>query len=331
MDGETVDWDSIAGHERVKEYLRRAIAGERISHAYAFVGPKGIGKAMTARVFAMALLCDGPSRPCGECRTCRRVERGVHPDLHWIVPDGKSLRIEQMRALQSALMLKPFEAERKVAVIDDGDLFTTAAQNSLLKVLEEPPGETVIIVIASHPGSLLATIRSRCQVIRMQPLPIAEVARILEGRGVEAGVARLIAAAAEGRLGVALEAAGSDIVSVRDRVAAWVGRLAHPNGLRAVIQIGRELETERERMEQVLDLFLLWLRDLLLLKEGVTGAIANQDAIALLGEQLQRVRSAGILPALREVDEARRRLQGNANFRLTVDAMLIHLQRSLAA
>lgn len=325
-------WNEVVGHHLVKEFLIRAIEKGRVAHALAFVGPEGVGKATLARVLAQALLCRSTGeRPCGECSPCRRVDRGVHPDVHWIEPDGGSVRIEQVRSLQAALALKAFEGAMKVAVIDGGDHMTPEAQNCLLKLLEEPPGDTVIAVIAESTAALLPTIRSRCQVFRFQPLPVDEVARFLVDRGADPGKARLVAAVTEGRLGAALSALEGDLLDLRNQVMEWFDSLASPAGARAVIHIGQRLEEERERADELLKLFLLWLRDLVAVREGVPGAVANQDAMERLTGQASRTETRRLAAAMRAVDLARRRLRASGNFRLTIDSMLANVQRSLAS
>lgn len=323
-------WDEVAGHNLVKEFLKRAIEKGRVAHALAFVGPPGVGKATLARVFAQALLCSSErERPCDDCSACRRVAKGVHPDVHWIEPEGGSVRIEQVRTMQSALALKAFEGAKKVAVIDGGDLMTPEAQNSLLKVLEEPPGDAVITVVAGSVASLLPTIRSRCQVFRFQPLPVDEVAEQLIAKGVKPANARLVAAVTEGRLGAAITAVESDLLDLRNQVVEWIDSLAAADGPRAVIHIGQRLDEGRERVDEVLNLFLLWLRDLVAVREGVPEAAANQDAMERLSAQASRTETNRLAAAMRAVDRARRRLRTSGNFRLTIDSMLASVQRSL--
>jgi len=328
-------WDKIVGHDLPIQFLRASLEKDRVGHAYAFVGPSGVGKAATAAVFAQALLCKertATGDPCGTCRNCGRIERGVHPDVHFVRPEGGSIGIEQVRELQHVLSLKPYESDRKVAVIDEGETMTVAAQNCLLKVLEEPPGDTVIIVVAGNAAALLPTIRSRCQMVRFQPNTVREVVSCLAERGVPREQAALIAALAEGRIGVALEMVGKDVVALRDRVAGWVDELRRDSaGIQAVVRIGQVLEEEKERAGEFLNLFFMWLRDLILIKEGAHEAIANQDAIDRLRNQAAGMNVAAIAGALRAVDRAQSALRSHANLRLTLDVMLVHVQRSLSA
>jgi len=328
-----VHWSEVYGHDTVKEHLRRSLAAGRVAHAYALVGPEGVGKGIVARLFLQALLCTRPQEgdPCGLCRACRQVERGSHPDAHLVVPSGDSIGIDQVRELQRELALKPYEAERKVAVIDDAETMTAAAQNSLLKTLEEPAGHTVILLVASNPNALLPTVRSRCQIVRFQPLSTQQVIDFLEARGTPKEHAAVAAAVSGGSLKRAIAAAERDYFGIRERVASWIEHLSErEKGARAVILVGEELERERERVDDYLNLFFLWLRDLLLLQEGAGAAVANQDALARLKRQAGTFSAEATANALREVERARLRLRANANFRLTVDVMLTNVQRSLA-
>jgi len=258
------------------------------------------------------------------------ASRGQHPDLHLLAPDDGVLGIEKVRELQRELALKPYAAERKIAVIDGADALTVAAQNCLLKTLEEPPGNTVILLVAENAEALLATVRSRCQLVRLQPLPTADVTRHLVGLGVPEAKARLAARLSGGSLKAALAAVERDYLAMRERVAGWIDALAaRPTGLRSVLLIGEELEKERERVDEYLNLLFLWLRDLLLVQEGADAGVANQDTIERLKAQARALPLPGIARALGEVDRARARLKANANFRLTVDVMLTNLRRSL--
>ena len=138
-------WDDVVGHEAIKAYLQRLVAAGRVAHAYALVGPEGIGKTLIASVFAQALLCPQmrEGAPCDACRACRQASRHQHPDVHILAAIDGAIGIDRVRELQRELALKPYAAERKIAVIDGADAMTPAAQNSLLKTLEEPPGNTV--------------------------------------------------------------------------------------------------------------------------------------------------------------------------------------------
>src|SRR3990172_246416 len=164
----------ILGHDRPVAILKRALAQDTLAHAYLFSGEAGIGKKMTALALAAALHC-GDLREnigCGVCPSCRMAASLSHPDVHILAGDGGEIKIDQIRQVQADLALKPFQGEKKVLIVDGAEDMNPASANAFLKTLEEPPGDTLIVLISSMPQGLLPTIRSRCQEIRFHPLSL---------------------------------------------------------------------------------------------------------------------------------------------------------------
>jgi DNA polymerase III subunit delta' len=193
-----VIWDRVRGQSRAIDYLRQSAAAGRLAHALLFAGPSGVGKGLTARLLATALFCERSSDSaldaCGECRSCRLMAAGTHPDfLSVALPEGKSeLPIELLvgslenrgrEGLCHDLSLRPMLARRRVAVIDDADRMSPEGANAILKTLEEPPAYAIIILLAADLGKILPTIRSRCQTVRFDPLPTADVAELVLAQG----------------------------------------------------------------------------------------------------------------------------------------------------
>jgi len=180
-----VSWHSVRGHDRVVESLRANLRSGRFHHAFLFVGPEGVGKRTFARTLAQALLCErNPEtmlEPCGHCPGCVQVAAGTHPDLLEVArPDERQeLPIRVIRDLCAEFGLKPARGIRKVAIVDDVDDMNDEAANAFLKTLEEPPPGAVLILIGTSAELQLATIISRCQVIRFEPLPEALLAGLL--------------------------------------------------------------------------------------------------------------------------------------------------------
>src|SRR5262245_4454185 len=198
-----MSWNTILGHEGEVQKLRASSAAGRLAHAYAFVGPSGIGKERFALELAKCLLCekhtDAQLESCGECPSCQQVAAGTHPDLLKIaILEGKrELVVEQFigdkargirgkEGLCHDVSLKPMSGRRRVALIDDAELLNDESANALLKTLEEPPPNSVLILIATSADLLLPTIRSRCQVVAFQPLTAAHVRQLLLREGVTA-------------------------------------------------------------------------------------------------------------------------------------------------
>ena len=163
-------WDDLIGQDKVAAFLRTASSAGRVSHAYLFVGPPGSGKKTAARSFACALFCDDAG--CGGCPTCYRIRRGFHPDVHIISPQGTaSYLVPQVREIIHDTNLAPIEGALKVYIVEDADAFNDASANALLKTLEEPPEDVVIVLLAHSLDAMLPTIASRCQIVRFRRLP----------------------------------------------------------------------------------------------------------------------------------------------------------------
>ncbi len=211
----------LIGHERQREWFRRAIARGRLSHAYLFTGPPGIGKRRFADHLSQTLFCErvAPEElaPCGVCGACRQFLADTHPDFHtieipkWkrIIPLEKFLGPEERRGREGLLhdlSLRPMSSDRRIAIIDDSQAMSEEAANSLLKTLEEPSPKSLIVLITDQPDSLLPTIRSRCQLVRFQPLGDSQVADILLAEELVANRAEAesLASAADGSLAIAL-------------------------------------------------------------------------------------------------------------------------------
>lgn len=196
MANATVDrpFPEVLGQEAAVSQLVASIHAGRVPHAYLFTGPAGVGKKTAARAWAKVLFCQNPlstTRPCGICGTCLKVENGGHPDLLWVdfarqaallketVDKQKSLKIATVREMEHALRLKPLEGRVKVAILTPADALGDDAAHALLKIVEEPPPGTHIVLISTEAGSLLPTIRSRCQRVRFRPLAAEVVKDIL--------------------------------------------------------------------------------------------------------------------------------------------------------
>jgi len=197
-------WDEVVGHGAIKRSFQNAVEQGRINHAYLFSGPSGVGKFTTARAFAAAMLC--PEGGCGECNVCRRVVEEKHPDVMVIRPAGKNIPVETIRAMRLDAFRKPTESDRKVYIIKNADRMWDEGASTLLKVLEEPPGNTVFILITANHEGMLPTVRSRCQQINFSLAPAGELHDYLvERKGVSGEKAELVVRLTGGVLGRALD------------------------------------------------------------------------------------------------------------------------------
>ena len=216
-------WEDIIGQQRVTDLLRSAVTGDQVAHAYLFVGPPGAGKKTAAKALACAVLCQDDG--CGACGACARVRRGAHPDVRLIQPEGAAGYLaEQMRDLIRDVNLTPVEGPGKVYIIEDADRFNDASANAILKTLEEPPGDTVFVLLAHSLNTVLPTITSRCQVVRFRRLAPSEATALLVSA----------TGADEQEAAAALAAAGGVVARARDFLASPGRRQARDKILRTL-------------------------------------------------------------------------------------------------
>ena len=203
----------VDGHDWAVEYLRQCMANNRIRHAYLITGTKSIGKMALARAFAMALNCthdDPDQRPCGECKACKTIQSGNHPDILYSQTDPNTgvLKIDAIRAITNQIAMRPYQARYRVAIFDDFDHAQPRAQDALLKTLEEPPSYAVLILLAESLEPILSTITSRSQMIRLRPVSAEFIRTLLQERfDLELVEATLLSGLSGGRIGWAIDAA----------------------------------------------------------------------------------------------------------------------------
>ena len=320
-------WAGIVGQSGAVALLERAIALDRPAHAYAFVGPAGVGRRLTAVAFAQALLC--PQRGCGACGVCRRVAAGQHPDCQVLGPipprdnpkGPLAIRIEQIRELEHAAALAPLEGSRKVFILDETERMTLPTAQALLKTLEEPPARTHLVLILANPRALPPTVLSRCQRVRFRPLAAADAIRLLEGRGVPPDASGLLARLTEGRPGLAL---ATDLDTLRDRRAAALALAAAP-----LARIGNALDgapTDRAAVTAYLELYWSWYRDALCLAAGGDATLlVHADQEPALRALAARMPAPALVAALARVKAAWVALEGNINPRLALETALLGL------
>ena len=317
----------IMGHDRIIEVLRRSLRSGKTAHSYLFEGVPGCGRKKTALTLIQALFCKSlPDDACGVCSSCRKVESGNHPDIHHIapLPDKRDISIEQLRELQHILSLRPYEAPRKACIINPAERMSVNAANSLLKTLEEPPGNALIILLTENAGMLLSTVRSRCQLIRFAPLSPEHLLALLVRSGMLPEAAALVAPMAGGSLQRAVELDNEALAVRREAVLSRVSQLSL-NKIATVFDAAEELSGNRDATLEQLDMLLSFFRDAVHLGAG-NGDIVNRSvrpAIEAIASQRSLPRN---LELLERINATRRDVQRNANPKLSLD----HLFMSMA-
>jgi len=317
----------VIGHDWAVEQLTRAMNRGRERHAYLLSGTPSIGKTTFAKSIAMALNCLAEAeKPCGECRNCQLILRGSHPDISYVEADrvGGTLKIDQIRELQRTLALRPYEAKRRVAIIRRFHEAHPAAANALLKTLEEPPGEAVIILACDDLGMLLPTIKSRCQILPLHPVPLQTVFDTLtEHFEVNEEDAKLLTHLSGGRLGWAIRALDDEsLITQRDEyIQLLEDLLQHPrrNRFTAV----ESLTKNKNTLEEVLRYWQTYWRDALLVANDNAQWIVNVDREDFLRDLAKRFSVEDFQKALAATSRTLNYLKRNVNTRLAVEAMTL--------
>jgi DNA polymerase-3 subunit delta' len=357
----------IIGHRRLVQLLSRSAARGSLPPSLIFAGPAGVGKRLTATALAQALNClkpiDAlPSRKhttagdrqadparqaigheidaCGVCAACRRIARHVHPDVIVVEPgDNGSIKIDQVRDVVDRVGYRPFEGRRRVVIIDQADALVTAAQNALLKTLEEPPSSSVLVLVTSLPDVLLATVRSRCPQLRFRGLSAQEIADALVARGRSETEARAVAATADGSLGRALEASADDLVEAREIAHRVLLQAGSTPEARRRIESAKELLTirgggtpDRDQLALHLRAMSSLLRDAELLSlwaplstSGDVQGLANPDIRPQLEVLTRTYRGDRGVRAFAAVDRALVALGRNAGVKIVADWVALQL------
>ncbi|KJS33436.1 MAG: hypothetical protein VR64_01185 [Desulfatitalea sp. BRH_c12] len=335
-------FDDIIGQPLPIRLLQLFIRKAMVPHALLFSGIEGIGKKSAAKLFAQALNCEsantaagepgknGMPLPCGRCRACRQISDGSHPDIITVMPRKGMLRIDQIRELNNSLALKPFSAAHRVAVVADAHTMNPEAGNALLKMLEEPPGGTILILTAPQPTDLLPTIASRCRHIRFNPLGAHDLSLLLmkKMRTMRAEQAETIADLADGSCTRALRLAETGWREQRDWVvrAAGLDRPidAKQRSAALAMAFAAQLALRKDHVGTDLEILKTWIRDLSIWPYQPR-MVVNRDRRDALASVRAGIDGRQLTSLWETVEKAQRAIAANGNMRLTLDVMALHM------
>lgn len=318
----------ILGHERIVDVLMRSLRTGKTAHSYIFEGVSGCGRRKTAMTLIQALFCTVlPDDACGGCPSCRKVAGGNHADIHFIepLPDKRDISIDQLRAMQRELSLRPYEATRKACIIEPAERMNVYSANSLLKTLEEPPGDALIILLTENAGMLLPTVRSRCQLIRFSHLSPEHIQTLLERSGIDAGAASLAAPVSGGSMRQAIGLDNEALVARREAVLKAL-ETVDIDRIATVFDASEELYVPKDRDATVetLDMMLSFFRDAVNLAAG-SSEILNRNIRPAIESISKRRSFSRNLELLNMIFETRRAVQRNANEKLALDTLLMNI------
>lgn len=309
-----LSFTDLIGQERAKNTLGRILRSGRMAHAYLFRGPDGVGKKRCAQLMAAVVNCSSPDEngACGSCTSCRKCLSGNHPDLVMLSPDNGTIKIDPVRELCRSLSYPPYESKRRVVIIEDIHTMTLAAANSLLKTLEEPPEQNLLILTAEASRALLQTVVSRCQVITFHGLSVDQTIHVLTGLQPELirEEAELLAGLSDGSPGTALILQKKELIERYRQLRNLLDDPQRAGGVNETLIQAEELASLKEDLPLFLGLLRMWVRDGLL---GDAGTSGQRDQ-----ELWQR--------RLDFIDQAERQLARNCNRTLACEVLLFNLQ-----
>jgi DNA polymerase-3 subunit delta' len=347
-----VGFKSILGQEKPIRLLKTLLRNETIPHALLFLGIEGVGKKETAMAIAMACNCMGhgdehlskekknradrstnqeittKSGICGCCKSCSKIKSGNHPDIILIEPTGNFIRIDQIRNLCNTLGMKPYEARLRVVIISDAQAMNPAASNALLKMLEEPPDRTVLILTAVHTSDLLPTIVSRCQHIRFRPIPDNHIeALLIEKQGASHDEAKIITALANGSISKALSMMRHISKTNWIQRRAWLLNSLESLSLMSIpsrLAFAENLSKDKMAIADSLEVMKSWFRDLVIYKYQPE-QIMNRDLREKIQQNSKKMTVDSLLSKIDDIHLAQKNIQANTNLRLTLEVLIMRL------
>ncbi|MFN7973764.1 MAG: DNA polymerase III subunit [Acidobacteriota bacterium] len=323
---------ALHGNLPAREMLSRLLEQGRLPHALCLTGPTGVGKRTVALALARVLMCRREASDDCDCIPCMKIGKGIHPDVRTIVKDGTMLKIDQMRELTRLVRLKPYEADVKLFIVDDADLMNEEAGNALLKTLEEPPPGTYLVLTTARPDVLLPTIRSRCRIVRFQPLPRREVASILASRGMAAPEADRRALFSCGSVGTALSL---DLPAAEERrkgVVDLLGTLSRGALASEIWKLAKDGGAEREESEATIELLKTLTRDMALLaRVGPVAGLEHPDIAGDLEPIAARLGPEGTIALYRQAEAAREALTHFAPRTLALEVLYLRARELMGA
>ena len=333
-------WQTI-GHDKAVNVLSRSMDSGRLSHAYLLAGPRHVGKMTLAMDLAKALNCLEDDKPCGECGQCTRIDRRLHADVQVVGmeagepgegPRRVTIGIDQVRDVQKEASLKPYEGRYRVFIFDEAERMSEDAANSLLKTLEEPPDQVVLVLLAPDAGALLPTLVSRCQVLELRPVPRALIAAELEAHhGVDGARADEIARLSGGRPGWAISAAaGPEILeSLSEKLGSFqdIVQSGLEERFAYAASLASSMARNREAGRQELTSWLAWWRDVLLVNHGTPQFVTHLSDMERLKALAAGLSSAQVARAIGAIGETMEHLERNANPRLALESMMLEMPR----
>ncbi len=323
----------VVGHKDVIRYIQNVVKEDKVTHAYIINGETGSGKKMLATLFAATLLCEkGGQDPCNTCHSCIQAESGNHPDIILVSHEKpNSIGVEEIRQqVNNTVGIKPYQEPYKVYIIPQADMMTVQAQNALLKTIEEPPEYAVVMLLTENADALLATINSRCVMLKLRNIRDTLIRKyLMEKLMVPDYKADVCAAFAQGNMGKAIMLANSEHFNEIREEAVRLLQHVHEMDLNEIIESVSRVSEYKLEITDYLDIIMIWYRDVLLYKATQdTARVVLKDQIKYMKEQAKKSSYEGIELILKSLEKAKARLRANVNFELVMELLFLTIKEN---
>ncbi|MDQ3323343.1 MAG: DNA polymerase III subunit delta' [Acidobacteriota bacterium] len=347
-------FDKFIGNTRIKEIMRRMLASKRVPHSLIFAGADGIGKKKFALELAKSFICQNPQNfeACDRCAACRRAEKfdlpksdkkedyekvffSEHPDIGVVIPFKNSILVNAVRELEKEANFRPFEAKARFFIIDNAEKLSSAkdnAANALLKTLEEPPPTSYIFLVTSRPDALLPTIFSRCQTLRLAPVPAKEIeTHLLSTKKFSPGDAELVAELSNGSVGNALETDASKFREGRDAMLKVLDSLLVKEERATLLRAAEDMNDakNKDNYDASLEILETLIHDVWTLRIGDDAKIVNADIRIQLQKLAGRADAKRLAAWLARIEQMRENFNVNLNRKIATDALFMQMASQL--
>ena len=326
-----IGFNDIIGHDEIIRHLKNAIKSGKVSHSYLITGEAGSGKKMIARSFAAALQCEkGTAEPCMVCDSCKKAIGNNHPDIIFVKNEKPTvISVDEIREqVIHDVVIRPYYSKYKIYIIPEAGFMTPAAQNALLKTIEEPPEYAVILLLTKNPEMLLPTILSRCVRLDLKIVDDSIVKQyLMEHLHIPDYQAEIDTSFAHGSIGKAKEAATSQEFSDMTEKALKLLKYSGDMEVFELTEEIKDLASDKTRIEDYLDVFQFWFRDVLMFKatREIDNLVFKQE-INYIREQASDRSYENLEKILEEIDKTKVRLHANVNLELALELLFLTIR-----
>lgn len=326
-------FSDVLGHEQTILHMKHAIEMDKVSHAYIISGEKGSGKKLLADLFAQTLQCEKKGTdPCMECRSCKQAASRNQPDIIYVTHEKpNTISVEDIRTqINGNIMIKPYNSPYKIYLVDEAEKLSVQAQNALLKTIEEPPVYAVILLLTTNAGMLLQTIRSRCVILELKPVPSLMVKNyLMKQPDVSEYHADICTAFAQGNVGKAKRLSSSDSFSEMLEHALHLVKYIHEMEVSDMITDLKRISTYKMEIDDYLDLLTVWYRDVLMFKATRDAdSLVFSHEVTSIQEKARKSSYEGLELIIKSLEKAKIRLNANVNFDMAMELLLLNMKEN---